>query len=131
MLQDRERAASREALMRSPTTPRRGRVHEGLGPHTEALTPQTDTLGLQTDTLSPYNSPQPTREASAEPLMRLSSHPPATPPARSAELATGSDAAGGLANGGVDMEDVYEEMIVRLRRELLSERERMGAPLGT
>jgi hypothetical protein len=30
----------------------------------------------------------------------------------------------------VDMEDVYEEMIVRLRRDLLVERERMGAPFG-
>jgi hypothetical protein len=114
VLQDRERAASREALMRSATVPRRGRVHEGIGPRTEALGPHAD--------------PPLVGAASAEPLMRLSSQPPATsPPPRSVERAIGT---GGPAHGGVDMEEVYEEMIVRLRRELLVERERMGAPFG-
>jgi hypothetical protein len=114
LVQDRERTIAREALARNGAPPRRGRIHEGLASHADVL---------------------PERETPSEQLMRLSSQPPATPmPADSAEFTASNDIAEGdlpgPAGGAVDMEDVYEEMIVRLRRELLVERERMGAPLG-
>jgi hypothetical protein len=113
LVQDRERTIAREALARSGTPPRRGRIHEGLAPHADVLHE---------------------REAPSEQLMRLSSQPPATPtPLDSAGLTASNDTAEGDLSGrggAMDMEDVYEEMIVRLRRELLVERERMGAPLG-
>jgi hypothetical protein len=114
VVQDRERTIAREALARGETPPRRGRIHEGLAPHADVLSE---------------------RETPNEQLMRLSSQPPTTPtPIDSAGLTASEDIANGdlhgPAGGVVDMEDVYEEMIVRLRRELLVERERMGAPLG-
>lgn len=112
VVQDRERSVAREALTRSETPPRRGRIYEGVAPHTNSL---------------------PGQESPSEQLMRLSSQPPTTP-SGSPGLTASNDLAGGdsrgPAGGGVDMEDVYEEMIVRLRRELLVERERMGAPFG-
>jgi hypothetical protein len=113
VVQDRERTISRETLARSGTPPRRGQIHEGLAPHVDVFS-----------------------EAPNEQLMRLSSQPPTTPtPIDSVELTANSHTANGDLHGpagGVgDMEDVYEEMIVRLRRELLVERERMGAPLGS
>lgn len=112
VVQDRERAVAREALTRSETPPRRGRIYEGVAPHTNAL---------------------PADENRSEQLLRLSSQPP-TPPLASAGLTASNDLAHGNSHdpqgGGVDMEDVYEQMIVRLRRELLVERERMGAPFG-
>jgi hypothetical protein len=110
--QDRERSVAREALTRSETPPRRGRIYEGVAPHTH---------------------PVPGHESPSEQLMRLSSQPPPTP-VDSAGLTARNDLTAdgthGPAGGGVDIEDVYEEMIVRLRRELLVERERMGAPFG-
>jgi hypothetical protein len=114
LVQDRERTITREALARNGTPPRRGRIHEGLAPHADVPSE---------------------REAPHEQLMRLSSQPPTTqaPPDSTGLTASDDTAKGNLpgrAGGGVDMEDVYEEMIVRLRRELLVERERMGAPLG-
>ncbi len=113
VVQDRERTISREALARSGTPPRRGQIREGLAPHADVL---------------PERDPR-------DQLMRLSSQPPTTPtPVDSSGLMASNDIANGSAHGpagsAVDMEDVYEEMIVRLRRELLVERERMGAPLG-
>jgi hypothetical protein len=78
--QDQERTRSREALMRSGTPPRRGRIEEGAAPHV---------------------------------LSRLSPRPAEPQPVRAP-----------------DMEELCEELIARLRRELLVERERMGTALG-
>jgi hypothetical protein len=112
VVRDRERSVAREALTRNETPPRRGRIYEGVAPYADAL---------------------PEREAQNEQLMRLSSQPPATP-VNSTGFATSNDLPSGDSpdptGGAMDMEDVYEEMIVRLRRELLVERERMGAPFG-
>lgn len=158
LLRERDRAADRKALMRDTgTIPRRGRVHEGPKPHTQALDPDTTPRSAGPPSKPPVRelSPRPagepsaepagessaelagepsaelTGEPSAEPLMRLSSHPPLAPAAAdSTKPATGFASPAVSAGARADMEDVYEKMIVRLRRELLVERERMGAPFG-
>jgi hypothetical protein len=103
--QDQERARNREALMRSGAPLRRGRVEEGA-----------------------------TRGA----LSRLSPRPP-DPSAPGASLGLEAPATLGAVprpaesqqpGGGPDMEELCEELIARLRRELLVERERTGTLFG-
>jgi hypothetical protein len=102
--QDQDRVRSREALMRSGAPPRRGRVEEGTA-----------------------------RGA----LSRLSPRPPDPPapgaglgPAALATLGTTPRPAESQPGGAPDMEELCEELIARLRRELLVERERMGTLFG-
>jgi hypothetical protein len=104
LLQDRERARNREALMRSGAPPRRGRVEEGAAPGALSR-------------LSP-RPPEP-----SAPGASLGLEAPATlgavPRPESQQL--------GCAAG---MEELCEELIARLRRELLVERERTGTLFG-
>jgi hypothetical protein len=107
--QDQERARSREALMRSGATPRRGRIEEGatqgvlsrLSPR-----PPDDGTPQPPDAASP-RSPDPAAFAT----------PPRLPEAEQPSRVP-------------DMEELCEELIARLRRELLVERERMGTLFG-
>jgi hypothetical protein len=103
--QDQERARNREALMRSGAPLRRGRVEEG---------------------------------AARGALSRLSSRPP-DPSAPGVGLGLEAPATLGAVTrpaesqqpgGAPDMEELCEELIARLRRELLVERERMGTLFG-
>lgn len=103
--QDQDRVRSREALMRSGAPLRRGRVEEG---------------------------------AARGALSRLSPRP-LDPPAPGAGLGLAAPATLGTTprpaesqqpGGAPDMEELCEELIARLRRELLVERERMGTLFG-
>jgi hypothetical protein len=146
--QEQQRTRSREALMRAGVAPRRGRIDEGT-PHGAPAR-----LLRQRSAPSPADSPSPAAmvapAGASEPagasdpaLMRLSSLPPAdallpanAEPAyaqvdRRAQTAQSSSPV--LAERhqrAAAMDELCEELIARLRRELLVERERMGAPLG-
>lgn len=98
--------------MRSGAPVRRGSVEEGklsrLSPHP----PRAAVLARESAEPSgegpvpPAQTPAPAHPSAAEPAVR--------------------QPAGGVA----DMEALCEDLIARLRRELVVERERMGTPLG-
>ncbi len=141
--QEQQRTRSREALMRAGVAPRRGRIDEG-SPY--GAPPR---LARQPPVPPPPESPGPAGTsapagASEGALLRLSSQPPAE--TRSAAFAESGSAQVDLLgqseqpdhspappaphHRAAAMDELCEELIARLRRELLVERERMGAPLG-
>jgi hypothetical protein len=112
--QEQQRTRSREALMRAGGAPRRGSIDEGSAhgapPHLLRLSSQPPEEAAS----RPYAEPaseQVDREAQAVQL----------DPSLGAQEPHHRVAA---------MDELCEELIARLRRELLVERERMGAPFG-
>jgi hypothetical protein len=135
--QEQQRTRSREALMRAGAPPRRGRIDEGSAHGAPAPLLRRRSALPVPEPSSPTGGPVGTSESA---LLRLSSQPPAETPSR-------LDA--GPAYARVDrpaqseqpeqpephdraaaMDELCDELIARLRRELLVERERMGAPFG-
>jgi hypothetical protein len=72
------------------------------------------------------------RAADEAPSEPVEAEAPAAAPSTAPTSATApsSSAPAPAAHGGSDIEDIYEQVIQRLRRELLVERERMGDLLG-
>jgi hypothetical protein len=126
LLQDQERKRSREALMRTGAPPRRGRIEEGVAQDLPApsVVPAAPLMRLSSQapasgalgTQPPHPvEPQPPRLVEPQPPRPVGHQPPrpVEPQPRAA-----------------DMEELCEELIARLRRELLVERERAGNLLG-
>jgi hypothetical protein len=112
--QEQQRTRSREALMRAGVAPRRGRIDEGS---VHGAQPALMRLSSQ-----PSAGTQPPQDVEPAPA-RVDRGPrserldPLSAPPESHQRAAA-------------MDELCDELIARLRRELLVERERMGAPLG-
>ncbi len=140
--QERQRTRSREALMRAGVAPRRGRIDEGSAHGAPARLLRQRSAPPAPEWDSPAGTSA-SAGASEPALLRLSSQPPAAtqsrpdaePASTQADRTQSEQLDHSLApaephHRAAAMDELCEELIARLRRELLVERERMGAPFG-